>query len=148
VCIRYDNGRAFLRDSEQELGKFKRKPDTFMGIRITRQVASVQRDAAPSDALHVRHLCAFVGTRRMMHLFFQDREDTDGSTVARPSSLTLDHAMQIPFRYTYVTCSVMLATIETGASGARSGSQTYSPGLSVTVYGETRTPSVKVSIPF
>src|SRR5436190_18839092 len=39
----------------------------------------------------------------------------------------------------------MLATIKSGPSGARSGSQTYWPGFRVTVSGETRTPSVKVS---
>src|SRR5437773_9024775 len=59
--------------------------------------------------------------------------------------LTLDRAMKIPLRYTYATCSVVRATISKGPSGARSGSQTYSPVFSVTVSGETRTPSVKVS---
>src|SRR5882724_4427222 len=59
--------------------------------------------------------------------------------------LTLDRAIRIPLRYTYATCSVVLATIRRGPSGARSGSQTYSPGFSVKVSGDTRTPSVKVS---
>src|SRR6266567_1045090 len=59
--------------------------------------------------------------------------------------LTLDRAMRIPLRYTYATCSVVLATISSGPSGARSGSQTYSPVFSVAVSGDTRTPSVKVS---
>src|SRR6266568_64445 len=59
--------------------------------------------------------------------------------------LTLDRAMRIPLRYTYATCSVVLATINKGPSGARSGSQTYWPGFSVTVSGDTRMPSVKVS---
>src|SRR5438552_8231837 len=59
--------------------------------------------------------------------------------------LTLDRAIRIPLRYTYATGSVVLATISKGPSGARSGSQTYSPVFSVTVSGETRTPSVKVS---
>src|SRR5438874_11987846 len=59
--------------------------------------------------------------------------------------LTLDRAMRIPLRYTYATCSVVLATISNGPSGARSGSQTYSPVFSVTVSGETRRPTVKVS---
>src|SRR5882724_10905015 len=53
--------------------------------------------------------------------------------------------MRIPLRYTYATCSVVLATINKGPSGARSGSQTYWPGFSVTVSGDTRMPSVKVS---
>src|SRR5882762_8865397 len=53
--------------------------------------------------------------------------------------------MRITLRYTYATCSVILAAISKGPSGARSGSQTYSPGFSVTVSGDTRTPSVKVS---
>src|SRR5207247_8149354 len=53
--------------------------------------------------------------------------------------------MRIPLRYTYATWSVMLATIKSGPSGARSGSQTYWPGFSVSVSGETRTPSVKLS---
>src|SRR6266498_3861815 len=53
--------------------------------------------------------------------------------------------MRIPLRYTYATCSVVLATINKGPSGARSGSQTYSPTFSVTVSGDTRTPSVKIS---
>src|SRR5882724_12479476 len=53
--------------------------------------------------------------------------------------------MRIPFRYTYATWSVTLATTNKGPSGARSGSQTYSPVFSVTVSGDTRTPSVKVS---
>src|SRR4249919_576044 len=39
----------------------------------------------------------------------------------------------------------MLATIKSGPSGARSGSQTYWPGFRLPVSGETRTPSVKVS---
>src|SRR6266536_4519225 len=59
--------------------------------------------------------------------------------------LTLDRAMRIPLRYTYATCSVVLATINKGPSGARSGSQTYSPVFSFTVSGDTRTPAVKVS---
>src|SRR5437773_8451471 len=59
--------------------------------------------------------------------------------------LTLDRAMRIPLRYTYATCSVVLATISKGPSGARSGSQTYWPGFSVTASGDTRMPSVKVS---
>src|SRR5439155_19776287 len=59
--------------------------------------------------------------------------------------LTLDRAMRIPLRYTYATCSVVLATISKGPSGARSGSQTYSPVFRFTVSGETRTPSVNVS---
>src|SRR6266513_5294563 len=59
--------------------------------------------------------------------------------------LTLDRAMRIPLRYTYATCSVVLATISSGPSGARSGSQTYSPVFSFAVSGDTRTPSVKVS---
>src|SRR5439155_22986674 len=59
--------------------------------------------------------------------------------------LTLDRATRIALRYTYATCSVVLATISRGPSGARSGSQTYSPTFSVTVSGDTRTPSVKVS---
>src|SRR6266481_6174262 len=53
--------------------------------------------------------------------------------------------MRIPLRYTYATCSVMLATIKSGPSGARSGSQTYWPGFRLTVSGDTRMPSVKVS---
>src|SRR4029450_11176183 len=53
--------------------------------------------------------------------------------------------MRIPLRYTYATCSVVLATISKGPSGARSGSQTYSPGFRVAVSGETRTPSVNFS---
>ena len=39
----------------------------------------------------------------------------------------------------------MLATIKSGPSGARSGSQTYWPRLRASVSGDTRTPSVKVS---
>jgi hypothetical protein len=39
----------------------------------------------------------------------------------------------------------MLATTKSGPSGARSGSQTYSPDFRVTVSGETRTLSVKLS---
>src|SRR5439155_2330605 len=53
--------------------------------------------------------------------------------------------MRIPLRYTYATCSVVLATINKGPSGARSGSQTYWPGFSATVSGDTRMPSLKVS---
>src|SRR2546427_8726373 len=45
----------------------------------------------------------------------------------------------------YATCSVMLATMSRGPSGARSGSHTYSPGFRATVSGGTRTPSVKIS---
>jgi hypothetical protein len=65
--------------------------------------------------------------------------------MPRPSGTNADRAMQIPFRYTYATCSVMPAMIKSGPSGARSGSQIYWPGFNVTVSGETRTPSVKVS---
>src|SRR5215813_12274430 len=59
--------------------------------------------------------------------------------------LTLERAIRTPLRYTYATCSVTLATISKGPSGARSGSHTYSPVFNVTVSGDTRTPSVKVS---
>src|SRR4029453_5694577 len=36
VVVGDDNSRTFHRDSEQELGKFKREPDTSMGIGVTR----------------------------------------------------------------------------------------------------------------
>src|SRR5205814_4671290 len=68
VRVCNDNNRAFHRDAEQELGKFKRKPDASMAVRITWQVTGVQRNAAAGDALHVRHLCAFVDAGGMMHL--------------------------------------------------------------------------------
>src|SRR5437868_58811 len=81
VHVRNDNSRAFHCDAEQELGQFKRKPDASMGVRITWQVTGVQRNAAPGDALHVRHLCAFVDAGGMMHLFFQNCEHAGGSTM-------------------------------------------------------------------
>src|SRR6478672_8314346 len=81
LCIRDDNGRAFHCDAKKELRKFKRKPDTSMGVGIAWQIASVQCDPAPGHALHVRHLCPLIDTRSMMNLFFQDRENTCGSRV-------------------------------------------------------------------
>src|SRR4029077_770299 len=86
VCVRDDNRRAFHSNTEEQFGKFQRKPDTSMRIRITRQVTGMERYAAPGHPFHVRHLCALVDTRGMMHLFFQDRENAGGSRVTGSSS--------------------------------------------------------------
>src|SRR6266404_3216016 len=86
MCVRDDNRRAFHCNAEEEFGKFQRKPDTSMRVRITRQVAGMEGYAAPGHPFHVRHLRALVDTRGMMHLLFQDREDAGGSTVTGSSS--------------------------------------------------------------
>src|SRR6266699_5842738 len=54
-----------------------------MRVGVTWQIAGVQRDAAPSHALHVRHLRTFVDARGMMNFLFQDRENPCGSWVPR-----------------------------------------------------------------
>src|SRR6266700_388881 len=54
-----------------------------MRVGVTWQIAGVQRDAAPSHALHVRHLRSFVDARGMMNFLFQDRENPCGGWVAR-----------------------------------------------------------------
>src|SRR4030095_13925527 len=86
MCVRDDNRRAFHCNAKEQFGKFQRKADTSMRVRITRQVTGMEGYAAPGHSFHVRHLCALVDTRGMMHLFFQDREDTGGSRVTGSSS--------------------------------------------------------------
>src|SRR5437870_12705271 len=56
-----------------------------MRVRITGEIASVQRDPAPGHALHVRHLRAFVDARGMMDFLFQDRENPGRRPVTRPT---------------------------------------------------------------
>ncbi len=80
-----------------------------------------------------------------MNLLFQDRENASRRAVAGPTCADTRPCDADTVAITYATCSVMLATISKGPSGARSGSQTYSPGFSVMVSGETSTPSVKIS---
>jgi len=86
VLVRNDNGRALHCNSEEELGKFERKADTSVRIGIARKVAGMQGDPAPGHALHVRHFCALVDSRSVMHLFFQNGEDAGRSRMTRPSS--------------------------------------------------------------
>src|SRR6266849_4239112 len=67
--------RAFHCDAEEKLGKFQRQPDAPMRVGVTWEIAGMQRDPAPSHALHVRHLRALVDTRGMMNFLFQNCEN-------------------------------------------------------------------------
>src|SRR5437899_4777500 len=77
--------RAFHGDAEEQFGKFQRESHAAVRVWIPRPVACVERNPAPSYALHVRHLGSFIDTRRMMHLLFQDCENTYRSWMTRPA---------------------------------------------------------------
>src|SRR5437867_9817039 len=104
-----------------------------MRVRITGEIAGVQCDPTPGHTLHVRHLRAFVDARGMMNLLFQDRENASRRAVTGPTC-----ADTRPCDADTVAIDVchLLSNAghdQQGPSGARSGSQTYSPGFSVMV---------------
>src|SRR5258706_14629729 len=45
---------------------------------MSRQRATMERDAGPSDALHVRHVGVVIQVRIMLGLFLDDAEDAGG----------------------------------------------------------------------
>src|SRR6266496_511237 len=84
MLVSDDHCRAFHSDAEEQFRKFQREPDAAVRVWIPRQVACVQRNPAPSHALHVTHLGSFINTRRVVHLLFQDCENTRRSSMTRP----------------------------------------------------------------
>src|SRR5213082_2146552 len=116
-----------------------------MRVGVTWQIAGVQRDPAPGDALHVRHLCPFINARGMMNFLFQDCENPCGSWV--PRSPRADTRPRDADTVTIYVCHLLGSAghDQQRSLGRTLRLQTYSPVFSVTVSGETRAPSVKVS---
>src|ERR1700727_1784303 len=69
---------AIRRDIEQQLRKLARQVNAAMRLRITRQPAGVQRNAAPRETLHVWHWRAVINSRSMLFLLLQYGEDSGG----------------------------------------------------------------------
>jgi hypothetical protein len=80
-----------------------------------------------------------------MNLLFEDRENASRRAVTWSTCANTRPRYADTVAVDVCNCSGMLAIISRGPSGARSGSQTYWPGFSVTVSGETCMPSVKIS---
>ena len=77
--------RTLHRDAKEQLGKFQRQPDAAMRVRITREIAGVQRDPAPGHPLHIRHFRPLIDARGVMNLLFQNRENACRARMARSS---------------------------------------------------------------
>ena len=75
---RHDHPQAHPGHVEQARGEVEGHPDAAVGRRIPRQLAAVECDARPGDALHVRHEGIVIDVRVVVRLFLDDTEDTGG----------------------------------------------------------------------
>src|ERR1700719_1532935 len=96
VAWRHDHSHAQPGRAEQACGKVVGHPDTAMRRRMSRQRATVERDARPRDALHVRHVGIVIQVRVVLGFFLDDGEDTGGRLASllaaryrRPQETTL-----------------------------------------------------------
>src|SRR5262245_11845191 len=76
VAWRHNQAHAELRHAEQPPGKFVGHPDAAVRCRVSWQRPTVERDARPSDALHVRHVGIVIQVGVVLGLFLDDAEDT------------------------------------------------------------------------
>lgn len=68
---------------EEPPRKFTRQVDAAMRLGISGKTPGMQRDATPSQTLHIGHGSTVVNGRPMLLLLLQDGEDPDGSRVPR-----------------------------------------------------------------
>ncbi len=88
ICVTENNSRE----------KRHRQSHAAVRGRIPRQLAGVERDSRPRQAVHVRHRRVVVGAGPMVAVLLQNGEDPRGRTVALPSVEHVDTPMRMPFR--------------------------------------------------
>ena len=74
--------QAELRRAEQPLGEGHGQPYAAVRGRMAGEIAGVQRDAGPGDALHERHLAVLVEVGAVILLLLHDGEDAGRRLVA------------------------------------------------------------------
>jgi hypothetical protein len=78
-----DDGDTEVGRLEQMLGERHRQSDAAVRRGVARQIAGVEGDAGPGEALHVRHLRALVDGGDVLSLLLEDREDADWCAMPR-----------------------------------------------------------------
>src|SRR6516165_7916523 len=76
VVWRHNHAHAEPRCVEQPFGKVVGHPDAAMRCRISGKRATVERDARPSEALHVGHVGIVVQVGVVLGFLLEDTEDT------------------------------------------------------------------------
>lgn len=76
VAWRDDHAHAKFCRAEQPFGKVVGQPDTAVRCGVSRQRPTVERDARPSEALHVRHEGIVIKVGIVLGIFLEDAEDT------------------------------------------------------------------------
>ncbi len=83
ITGRDDHTGAALCEMPEPNGKTSFQANAAVRGRISRQVARMQRDAGPGDALHVRHRGVAIEIGAMPDLFADDAEYAGGRWVLR-----------------------------------------------------------------
>ncbi len=83
IAWRHNHAHAELCRAEQPFGKVVGHPDAAVRCRVSGKNTSVERDARPSEALHVGHVGIVIHVGVMLGVFLQDGEDT-GRRLASP----------------------------------------------------------------
>jgi len=73
---RHNHAHAQLSCVEQTFGKVVGQPDAAVRRRISRQNSTMESDARPGDALHVRHVGIVIMVGVVLGFFLNDAEDT------------------------------------------------------------------------
>ena len=76
VTRRHDYAHAKLCRAEQPFGKAVGQPNAAVRCGVSRQRPTVERDARPSEALHVRHEGIVIKVGVVLGLFLENAEDT------------------------------------------------------------------------
>ena len=76
VARRHDYAHAKLCRAEQPFGKAVGQPNAAVRCRVSRQRPTVERDARPSEALHVGHEGIVIKVGVVLGFFLEDAEDT------------------------------------------------------------------------
>src|SRR5262245_1100879 len=76
VAWRHDYADAKPWRAEQPFGKVVGQPDAAVRCGVSRKRSTVERDARPSEALHVRHEGIVIEVGVVLDLFLEDAEDT------------------------------------------------------------------------
>src|SRR5262249_45495449 len=76
VAWRHDYAHAKPCRAEQPFGKVVGQPDAAVRCGVSRKRSTVERDARPSEALHVRHEGIVIEVGVVLDLFLEDAEDT------------------------------------------------------------------------
>src|SRR4249920_901434 len=76
VAWRHDQAHAESRRVEQPFSKVVGHPDAAVRCRVSGKSSSVERDARPSEALHVGHVGIVIHVGVVLSVFLEDAEDT------------------------------------------------------------------------